>query len=154
MDISLKTINLKEHQEQLTAKKGIYFWFDVSTGECVYIGIACNKNGLKGRISRQHLNPKYLEFREHKHTSYDEFQLSHPVIKVSSGGIEKRGIDKSSFRKSIGRKLKLYPGDETCSYILNNLTLRVHEDENEEYLKNLEREMIKKHQPKFNTSLK
>jgi len=154
MEQLLKSIDLELHQDQLTTKKGIYFWFDRTSNECVYIGIACNKNGLKGRISRQHLNPKYLEFRDHRHTTYDDYQLSYAVIKISSKGTEKKGIDKSSFRKSIGRKLKLKPGEETCSYIHSNLTLKVYEHENEQYLKNLEKEMIKKYQPKFNTSLK
>ena len=151
---NLREIDLKNHQNELPVQKGIYFWFDKNSMECVYIGIACSKTGLKGRISRQHLNPKYLESREHKHATHDHFQLKHAIIRLSSNGLMKKCIDKSTFRKSIGRSLELKPGDETCSYILANLNLKVHESSNVDYLKSLEKELIKKLQPRFNTSLK
>ena len=151
---SLREIDLSNHQSELSNQKGIYFWFDSNSKECVYIGIACSKNGLKGRISKQRLNPKYLESREHKHSTNDHFQLKHAIIRLSSKGVMKKCIDKSTFRKSIGRSLELKPGDETCSYLLANLNLKVHESSNVDYLKSLEKELIKKLQPRFNTSLK
>jgi hypothetical protein len=45
--VSLREIDLSDHQSELTNQKGIYFWFDNNSKECVYIGIACSKNGLK-----------------------------------------------------------------------------------------------------------
>ena len=154
MENLLKPINLGLCKNELPTNKGIYFWFNKFSGECVYIGIACNKNGLKSRIYSQHLNPNYLEFRPTKHSRSDEFQLKYAVLKKSANGSISKGIDKSSFRKSIGRKLCLKPSQETCNYILNNLILKVYEVEDEASLKAMEKEMIKKYQPIFNTSLK
>ena len=150
----LRKIDLNDHQNELTSQNGIYFWFDKNTMACVYIGIACSKKGLKGRISRQHLNPRYLESREHKHSVKDDFQLMHPIMRLSSKGIIKKCIDKSTFRKSIGRALKLKPGDETCSYILDNLILKVLESSDKDYLRDLEKKLNQKVQPRFNTSMK
>jgi len=149
----LQEINLSNHQNELPKTKGIYFWLKKDSEEIVYIGIACNKEGLRKRISQQHLNPKYLEFRENKQTSKDEFQLTHFIPRISSN-IIKKGIDKSSFRKSIGRKLLLKPGKETCEYILNNLRLKILVIEDVMYLKKLEKEMINLYKPVFNTSYK
>ena len=103
--------------------KGIYFWF---VGEQVnYIGIAKNRNGLYGRVALQHLNEKYLEFRESKQNpELDKFQLSQAVQTLDAKGNPKIGIDKSTFRKKIGRKFKLKPGCETVSYIKENGTLK------------------------------
>ena len=150
----LRDIDLENHQNQLTTNKGLYLWFDKDSMECVYVGIACSKTGLKGRISRQHLNPRYLESRDHKHSVHDHFQLKFPIMRLSSKGIMKKCIDKSTFRKSIGRALKLRPGEETCDYLLSQLNLKIHESSDVQYLKNLEKELIKKLQPRFNTSHK
>lgn len=137
-------------KELLPKKRGMYFWFDKKNDKVVYIGIAVGKKGLRGRIVSQHLRPEYLEYRPEKQSKkLDCFQIVNPFNKGN-----KKGIDKSAFRKSIGRKLKIKPGIDTCSYIVDNLYLRVFESEKIEYIKALEKELIQEHQPKFNTQHK
>ena len=50
-------------------ERGIYLWFRGLNIE--YIGVANNKNGLYGRVVRQHLNEEYLEFRPTNQSSKD-----------------------------------------------------------------------------------
>ena len=120
---SLKSLDYSNVKQGIPRDKGIYFWF---VGEQVnYIGIAKNRNGLYGRVALQHLNEKYLEFRESKQNpELDKFQLSQAVPTFDAEGNAKIGIDKSTFRKKIGRKFKLKPGSETVSYIKENGTLK------------------------------
>lgn len=148
-----KTINLQNFKNEISTNKGVYIWIN-KQDEIVYVGIACGKKGLYHRICNQHLNPNYLEFRDSKHNSKDEYQLSHAIIKLRSKNILKKGIDKSSFRKSIGRKLRLRPGEDTCNYIFTNLQLKLLELNNIEAIKKLEIELISKFNPIFNTSYK
>ena len=137
----------------LTVKKGIYFWFNKGDDTLVYIGIALGVGGLRKRIVGQHLNPKYLEFRPDKQSEKDKYQLEHPIRRLSkNGGVARCGIDKSAFRKAIGRKLKLKPGVDTVNYILENLYLKVFESEDINFVKALEVELINKYEPLFNTS--
>ena len=98
-------------------ERGIYLWFRGLNIE--YIGIANNKNGLYGRVVRQHLNEEYLEFRPTNQSSKDTYQLAHAIDKVDGKEI-KYGIDKSTFRKKIGRKFELSPGKATVDYIKKN----------------------------------
>lgn len=70
-----RKIDLEKINDLLSNKRGIYFWFDIDDDSLVYIGIAVGVGGLKRRILRQHLNPKYLEYRDEKHTSKDGYQL-------------------------------------------------------------------------------
>lgn len=150
---TLLPINPYEAKNIINNKTGIYFWFDNKTEKIVYIGIATGKSGLRGRIVSQHLNPRYLEYRSNKHTSKDTFQLAHAIKKISdNNGSVRHGIDKSAFRKSIGRILSIKPGDGTVNYINNNLHLRVYESANIELIKKLEIELIKSHKPVFNTA--
>ena len=148
-----KIINLEFAKNEISKKTGIYIWLD-SKENIVYIGIACGQNGLHHRICNQHLNPNYLEFRESKHNARDEFQLANAILKLSNKNIIRKGIDKSSFRKSIGRNLRLKPGEETCDYIYKNLKLKVFESNNIKMIKGLERELIVKLSPLFNTTYK
>ena len=100
-----RKINLDKVSELLTNKRGIYFWCDKNDNIIVYIGIAVGAGGLKKRVVQQHLSPKYLEYRSEKHTLKDEFQLEFAVPRVSKKtGETMYGIDKSAFRKSIGRR--------------------------------------------------
>lgn len=147
------SVELEEIKSHLTNKKGIYFWFDKSENVIVYIGIATGVGGLKKRIIQQHLSPKYLEYRAEKHTLKDVFQLKFAIPRVSKKtGDTKYGIDKSAFRKSIGRLLQLKPGDETVNYIRANLRLEVYESEDVELIKSMEKKLIEKNQPKFNST--
>jgi len=149
----LLRIEPNEAARILSTKRGIYFWFDKDTDHLVYIGVALGAGGLKKRVVSQHLNPAYLEFRCEKHTEKDKFQLAHAIPRMRKDGITVRhGIDKSAFRKSIGRKLKLKPWMDTVAYIVQNLYLRIFESENISTVKILEVELIKKYSPVFNTS--
>ena len=150
---SLKSLDYSNVKHGLPREKGIYFWF---VGEQVnYIGIAKNRNGLYGRIALQHLNDKYLEFRESKQNpELDKFQLSQAVQTLDAEGNAKIGIDKSTFRKKIGRKFKLKPGSETVSYIKENGILKFTVINNTEgkSLDLIEATLIAFFQPPLNTA--
>lgn len=152
---STRKVDLQNIKDLLSSNRGIYFWFDINDNSIVYIGIAVGSGGLKKRIIQQHLSHKYLEYREQKHTSKDDFQLKYAIPRrsVKTGEII-QGIDKSSFRKSIGRMLLLKPGEETVNYIKSNLRLEVFESEDIEFIKNMEKTLIQKIQPKFNSAYK
>ncbi|TXD53588.1 MULTISPECIES: GIY-YIG nuclease family protein [unclassified Polaribacter] len=133
--------------------KGIYFWCTKDTDKVVYIGTGSGVNGLYNRIVRQHLNPKYIEYREEKQSVKDFFQQEHPIIKEVKG-VLKAGIDQSAFRKNIGRTYNIKPGEDTVAYIKDNLYLKLHELEDKEELMLLEKELIQIHQPVLNISHK
>ncbi len=148
--MKLKRIEPKNAKLYIKSKIGMYFWFDKKDDSIVYIGIALGKKGLRGRIVSQHLRPGYLEYRpERQSEKKDFFQMNDPFIKGN-----KKGIDKSAFRKSIGRNNKLKPGEETVLYIVDNLYLRVFEFEDKEEIKRMEKKYIEKYQPIFNTTYK
>ncbi len=150
-----RKVDLDKVSDLLTNKRGIYFWIDKNDNTLVYIGIAVGAGGLKKRVVQQHLSPKYLEYRSEKHTSKDEFQLKFAIPRVSKKtGETKYGIDKSAFRKSIGRMLQLKPGHETVNYIKANLMLEVFESEDVVLIKIMEKHLIAKNQPKFNSAHK
>jgi len=150
-----RKVDLERISDLLTSKRGIYFWIDKNDNSLVYIGIAVGVGGLKKRVNQQHLSPKYLEYRSEKHTSKDEFQLKFSIPRVSkTTGVTNYGIDKSAFRKAIGRKLLLKPGQETVNYIKNNLILEVFESDDVEFIKSMEKKLIAKYQPKFNSAHK
>ena len=146
-------VDLINARNEVPTSKGIYLWSTYKE-EIVYIGIALGKNGLRHRICGQHLNPEYLEFRKEKHNSKDIFQLEHAIVKMRSNNQIKKGIDKSSFRKSIGRKLSIEPGVGTCNYILENLKLKVLTHEDAVFVKELEKNLISSIQPVFNSTHK
>ena len=146
-------VNLENVKNEVPTSKGIYLW-TTHKNEIVYIGIALGKKGLKHRICSQHLNPEYLEFRDTKHNSKDAFQLGHAVVKTRGNNKVKKGIDKSSFRKSIGRKMFIEPGVSTCKYILDNLKLKVFAHEDATFVKELEKNLISLIQPIFNSTHK
>jgi hypothetical protein len=89
--------------------KGIYAWF--SGPEVEYIGTATGAVGLRGRIGN-HLAPRYLESRPEKLGPADEYQLSCGVFLN-----RKPAVDKSVFRRSLGRTLRISPGEGTVAYI-------------------------------------
>tara|TARA_B100001057_G_scaffold447509_1_gene487059 strand:- start:336 stop:902 length:567 start_codon:yes stop_codon:yes gene_type:complete len=116
---SLEMLENHIAKTQIPKTKGIYFWKNNKTEAYEYIGIATNKQGLYGRIFSKHLKEDYLEGRETKHSSSkDAYQLKNPIIKESRPG--KKFIDKSSFRKNVGRAMRLCPGKETLDYIKEN----------------------------------
>ena len=148
-----KLINLENAKVEIPKSKGIYIWLD-HNDKIVYVGIACGRNGLHHRICNQHLNPNYLEFRESKHNEKDVFQLNHAITRLSKNNTLKKGIDKSSFRKSLGRNLKLKPGNDTCNYIFSNLQLKILTSDEIEMIKQLEIQLITQLNPIFNTTYK
>jgi len=133
-------------------KTGIYFWFDKKLDEIVYIGVGAGSRGLYNRIVRQHLNLNYIEYRPKRHAKKDFFQLKFPVKGTVKGEIQ-FGIDKSSFRKNIGRKLNLKPGEETLNYILDNLYIKYKEINNIKKLRKVEKQLIAKYKPMFNEKI-
>lgn len=149
----LKKINPNQAKELIPKNIGIYFWFENKTDRLVYIGTGSGKNGLYNRIVRQHLNPKYIEFRETKHSKKDYFQLANPIMKEVKG-ILKPGIDQSAFRKNIGRTYKVKPGEGTVNYILDNLYVKYKEVEDINELMELEKNLIAEHKPELNISHK
>ncbi|MCG8252855.1 GIY-YIG nuclease family protein [Tenacibaculum finnmarkense] len=150
----LTRIEPKDAKEKTPKNTGIYFWFKKETNELIYIGTGSGVNGLYNRIVRQHLNPKYIEYRSEKHSQEkDVFQLQHPIMKEVKG-ILKAGIDQSAFRKNIGRNYQIKPGEATVNFIMENLYFKYFEMSDINELKELEKELIKKHQPKLNISHK
>jgi hypothetical protein len=147
------SVNLENVKNEVPTKKGIYLW-STNLDEIAYIGIALGKNGLKHRICNQHLNPAYLEFRETKHNSKDAFQLENAIVKTRNNNQVKKGIDKSSFRKAIGRKLCIEPGLGTCNYIISNLKLKILAHDDAQFIKDLEKLLISNKQPIFNSTHK
>lgn len=150
---NLPKINPREAQKTVPKETGIYFWFENKTDRLVYIGTGSGKNGLYNRIVRQHLNPKYIEYREGKHSTKDFFQLKHPIMKEVKG-ILKSGIDQSAFRKNIGRTYQIKPGEGTVNYILDNLYLKFMEIEDINELKELEKKLIAEYKPELNINHK
>jgi excinuclease UvrABC nuclease subunit len=150
----LKRINPQEAREKTPKNTGIYFWFNIETDELIYIGTGSGVNGLYNRIVRQHLNPKYIEYRSEKHSQQkDEFQLQHSIMKEVKG-VMKAGIDQSAFRKNIGRNYLIKPGEGTVNFIMENLYFKYLEITDINELKELEKELIKKYNPKLNISHK
>jgi hypothetical protein len=131
--------------------KGVYVWIDSKTNQVVYIGSATGKLGLYGRIHAQHLNPNYVETRPTVHSQVlDKFQLAYPVQKVGIDGSLKKGIDKSVFRRAIGRLYSMKPGKPTVDHILNNYHLFYKIVENKVEALRLESILISENLPTLN----
>tara|TARA_B100001029_G_C14849409_1_gene332855 strand:+ start:23 stop:628 length:606 start_codon:yes stop_codon:yes gene_type:complete len=139
--------------DNVPKERGIYLWFRGLNIE--YIGVANNKNGLYGRVVRQHLNEEYLEFRPTNQSSKDTYQLAHAIEKVDGKEI-KYGIDKSTFRKKIGRKFELRPSKATVDYIKKNGSFKYVPVENisKEILELIETILIGFFKPELNDSKK
>jgi hypothetical protein len=83
----------------------------------IYIGTATGVGGLRNRIGH-HLSPRYLESRSEELRPEDQFQLSCGVLLNG-----RPAVDKSVFRRSLGRSLKLSPGEGTVDHIRQNLSV-------------------------------
>jgi hypothetical protein len=106
--------------EGVTESSGIYIWYEPGSILPSYIGKATGKYGLRNRILRQHLNPKYLEVRQERWTSEDKTQSIHGVM--HNGRL---AIEKSAFRKNLARKLGHAPGEKNIRFILDRFELRL-----------------------------
>jgi hypothetical protein len=147
----LPSITLENLRDKITTNKGLYAFFDNISDEVVYIGAAAGELGLNHRIIKQHMNTRYLESKETKQSLIkDQFQWSCPIIKQAKDGTEKKWIDKSALRKSVGRELCLKPGEETVNYIKKNLYLKVFELRGKKTLDALEKSLIEEYNPRFN----
>jgi hypothetical protein len=126
--------------------KGIYAWF--SGPEVVYIGKATGADGLRGRIGN-HLAPRYLESRPEKLRPADEFQLSCGVLLNG-----KPAVDKSVFRRSLGRTLRISPGEGTVAFIRQMLSVGwlTFSPAYEPKIVGLEEALIKAVNPKLNVT--
>jgi hypothetical protein len=105
-------------REDIPRVPGIYVWFASADGRPVYVGSATGGAGLRHRIWAQHLNRRYLEGRSEKISAADEHQLEHAVLVRG-----RRCIDKSVFRRSIGRCHRLPPGQATVDFIRDYLVV-------------------------------
>ena len=132
-DLNLKMIVPKE--------KGIYFWIESDTEKLMYIGKASSKKGLYNRIINQHLRPTYIEYRENKGRNQitDAYQIQHAIIRERDGA---KGIDQSSFRRSVGSAFNIKPGIHTVNYIKDNFYLKFIIIKNVDEIKTIEKEMI------------
>lgn len=102
----------KLRRDDVPPAPGVYIWSSKASGGLVYIGKAQGRKGLRHRILAQHLNPDYLEGRAEKFTAADAFQLGCAVVVQGQ-----RRIDKSAFRRNIGRRNRIAPGQATVDYI-------------------------------------
>ena len=122
--------------------KGLYIWWSRETDKAVYVGRALNRNGLLGRVLRQHLNPKYLEYRPDKTCNAKR-------TVVLNG---KKACEKSVFRKAISEKYNLDPGVESVDYILKNFLVSFFpmQTSSIEEVKQKEQFLIEELKPNFN----
>ena len=144
---------LRELRNTVPYQVGVYVWTDEAvqiTGQMiVYAGIATGKKGLYGRIIGQPLNPKYLLTNRAKwHFQKDKFQIDNPIL--SNG---KEAIDKSAFRKNVGRLQHIRAGEETVRFIKENFNLKFIVLPSE-LAKLLESEIIRIYEPRYNIASK
>jgi hypothetical protein len=135
------------NRDKVPAEKGLYVWYSAASGDVLYVGKAMGRDGLRGRICMQHLNAKYLETRPEKFRGEDAFQLGCGVM---VGG--KVCVDKSVFRRSVGRWQRLAPGEETVRYIIENLEVAWLTGEVVEDIPACERLLIQEMEPSLNVS--
>ena len=127
--------------------KGVYIWWSRRTGKAVYVGIALNrKNGLLGRVLRQHLNPKYLEYRP------DKTRNAKRTVVLNG----KKVRENSVFRKAISEKYNLDPGVECVDYIMKHFLVSFFpmKTSSIEKIKQKEQLLIKDLKPDFNKQYK
>jgi hypothetical protein len=137
------------NRDDVPSQQGLYVWYSTSDGAVLYVGKATGRGGLRKRICSQHLNPEYLESRPERLRPEDAFQLSCGVL---AGG--KACVDKSVFRRSLGRLFKLAPGEGTVRYIRENLAVAwlTADHLGDISIPKCELELIRELKPKLNVS--
>jgi hypothetical protein len=105
-------------RHDVPSERGLYVWYSIRDGEVLYVGKATGRGGLRRRICGQHLRPGYLESRPERLRPEDRFQLSCGVL--ADG---RACVDKSVFRRGLGRRFELAPGEATVRYIRENLAV-------------------------------
>ena len=136
-------------RDEIPIAPGLYVWSSWKGADILYVGKASGLAGLRKRIWSQHLNPKYVETRESRFRPADDFQRGCNVL---SGG--RVCVDKSVFRRSLGRKFKLPPGHETVRHIRENLAVAwvTFTREAAPEIPHLERELIRDLRPSLNVN--
>jgi hypothetical protein len=109
---------LTRRRDDVPSVTGVYVWYAKEAGCPVYVGKASGRKGLRHRIWAQHLNPSYLEGRARKFTAADSFQLGCAVVVRA-----RPCIDKSVFRRNIGRRECIAPGRPTVDYVCQHFEL-------------------------------
>ena len=128
----------------IPSEKGLYIWWIAGSPEARYVGIALNKSGLFQRVARQHLNPKYLEYRPMKFGSW-------PVYLDTDG---RSYVEKSVFRKKVARSYGV-TGGEPCVDLIKTIfevsvmTAGVLPDES---VRAAEKLIVSSFQPIYNTT--
>ncbi len=133
--------------EKVTPRdKGLYIWWSRKTGKAVYVGIALSRKGLLGRVLRQHLNPKYLEYRP------DKTRNAKRTVVLNG----KKVRENSVFRKAISEKYNLDPGVECVDYIIKYFLVSFipMQASSREEVKQKEQLLIKDLKPSFNKHYK
>lgn len=133
--------------DDIPSQQGLYVWYSIGSGEIFYVGKATGRGGLRRRIGSQHLNPKYLEMRPDRFRHDDEYQRSCGVL---VGG--RVCVDKSVFRRSIGRLFRLAPGQATVQYIRENLAVAWLTADLVSEIPKCEADLIRELKPKLNVS--
>jgi hypothetical protein len=105
-------------REDVPSAPGIYVWYRKTDKRPFYVGRAAGRKGLRHRIWAQHLNPAYLEGRAEKINQADWFQFSCAVVVRGQPR-----IDKSVFRRNVGRRERIGPGQPTVDFIRERLEL-------------------------------
>ncbi|WP_308923507.1 hypothetical protein [Janthinobacterium sp. J1-1] len=133
-------------REMVPTLPGLYVWRSKHDDSIEYIGKASGKNGLRGRVWCQHLNPIYLESRPDK-IAQDDAQRGFNILHNG-----KLCIDKSVFRRSIGKAHQLSPGVETVRHIRENCTIAwvTFSSDLLEYIPRWELDLIKDYPPRLN----
>jgi hypothetical protein len=137
-------------RDEIPVSQGLYVWSSANARDVLYVGKASNRGGLRGRIWSQHLNPRYLESRETKFIiPADDFQRGCKVLRNG-----KVCVDKSVFRRSIGRRFKLPPGEGTVRYIREHLSVAwvIFAPGLVREIPRLERELIRELKPSLNVA--
>ena len=139
----LQKYNPEDIRSVISSDPGIYIWWDKEDLSPVYIGVALNKRGLLGRVARQHLCPTYIELRKEKTES--------AAITAEYKG--RKAIEKSVFRKKVSNKFGILPGTQCVNYIKENFLISLLPLPTIEFsdIKEIERQLIAKHNPLYNT---
>lgn len=112
----------------------------------MYVGTATGKKGLYGRIISQHLNPRYLQTDQRKWCpKKNSYQIEHHTVSNN-----KPAIDKSAFRKNIGRINCIAPGLHTVNFIKLEFFLQFLTLQSKKRTLQLEKTIIIEFSPEYN----
>jgi hypothetical protein len=115
----------------------------------MYIGTASVQKGLYSKIIGQHLRSTYIEYRANKRRNIikDAYQIKYAIIRERDGA---KGIDQSSFRRSVGSAFNIKPDIHTVNYIKDNFYLKFIIIKNVDEIKTFEKDMIINLKPLLN----